>query len=541
VAGKETTLSIVLRTVDRATAGINAVNKRIDAATKPIRDFRKAIGELREKSGLDEISAGFSGVGSAITGILGKVAMIGGAVGVAVAGVLSLVAGFDDLGDKAEAAGVSVDFLSGVRYAAERSGLSVEKLDAGMQSLSLNMGQLRAGTGKFKTFVDTLPPAMGRQLRATKTNEEAFDLLANAMVKIQDPAKRALFAQKAFGDAAAAPLLAKGAAGIKELRDRYAALAGPQGAAAGKAGAVDDAMKDLKASTDGVKAALVEGLGPALEKIILKLGTWLTENREKIGAWAKELGEKLPAAFDSLVDGVKGAIGFLTPFFNSTTKIKIAIGALIAVMVGPLISAIVSLGIALAANPIGLILTAIAALAVAWFIVITRWDEVKAYFGKFWKWLGDKIGPFRDIIAGVMAPFIYIPAQIIANWGPIKKFFIDVWDGISGAFQRAWKIIEGIGNKITGVVSTIRDGIGGALDVIGLGDDGPAMVDYVPGSGGVLDIMKRATNALPTSRSTEARVTVDFTNAPRGTRVNTDPQSTASVDTSVGHQMTPGF
>jgi hypothetical protein len=34
-----------------------------------------------------------------------------------------------------------------------------------------------------------------------------------------------------------------------------------------------------------------------------------------------------------------------------------------------------------------------------------------------------------------------------------------------------------------------------------------------------------------------AKITVDFANAPRGTRVRTDPKSTADVDLSVGYQM----
>jgi hypothetical protein len=34
-----------------------------------------------------------------------------------------------------------------------------------------------------------------------------------------------------------------------------------------------------------------------------------------------------------------------------------------------------------------------------------------------------------------------------------------------------------------------------------------------------------------------AKLTVDFVNAPKGTRVNTDPTSTADVDLSVGYQM----
>jgi phage-related minor tail protein len=538
VAGKETTLSIVLRTVDRATAGINAINKRIDAATKPIRDFRKALGELREKSGIDEIGAGFRGVGNALTGILGKVAIIGGAVGVAVAGVFSLVSEFDDLGDKAEAIGVGVDFLAQMRHAAELSGASVEQLDGGLQGFVKSLGQARAGTGRMAAFLGKVSPVLLQQLKATKSNAEAVDLLADAMVKLEDPAKRAALAQATVGDAALAPLLFKGGKGVKALRDEYA-KANPDVVKAAEAAAqVADAQARLKAATDGVKSALVTGLAPALKIIVDRLSKFFTENRERIAEWAKDLGEKLPAAFDSLVDGIKGAIGFLTPFFNSTTKIKIAIGALIAVMVGPLISAIVSLGIALAANPLGLILTAIAALAVAWFVVITRWDEVKAYFTKFWDYLGDKFGVFRDIVAAVMAPFIYIPLKIISNWEAISKFFIDLWDGVTGVFQRAWNIIKDIVDKVSGAVSTVTGAIGDAVDFINpFSDDAPT----TDRSLSITNVAEQARAALQTGRqSTEARVTVDFANAPRGMRVSTDPQSTG-VDTSVGYQMIPGF
>jgi hypothetical protein len=538
VADKQAVLSIVLRTVDRATAGINAINKRIDAATKPIRDFRKALGELREKSGIDEIDAGFRGVGNALTSILGKVAMIGGVVGVAVAGVFSLVSEFDDLGDKAEAIGVGVDFLAQMRHAAELSGASVEQLDGGLQGFVKSLGQARAGTGRMAAFLGKVSPVLLQQLKATKSNAEAVDLLADAMAKLEDPAKKAALAQATVGDAALAPLLAKGGKGVKALRDEYA-KANPDVVKAAEAAAqVADAQARLKAATDGVKSALVTGLAPALKIIVDRLSKFFTENRERIAEWAKDLGEKLPAAFDELVDGIKGAISFLTPFFNSTTKIKIAIGALIAVMVGPLISAVVSLGIALAANPIGLILTAIAALAVAWFVVITRWDEVKAYFTKFWDYLGDKFGVFRDIIAAVMAPFIYIPLKIISNWEAISKFFTDLWDGVTGVFQRAWNIIKDIVDKVSGAVSTVTGAIGDAVDFINpFSDDAPT----TDRSLSITNVAEQARAALQTGRqSTESRVIVDFANAPRGMRVSTDPQSTG-VDTSVGYQMIPGF
>jgi hypothetical protein len=59
VADKETKLSIVIRTVDKATAKIQAISKKLDAMTKPFRDFKEALSDLREKSGLDDVIGGF--------------------------------------------------------------------------------------------------------------------------------------------------------------------------------------------------------------------------------------------------------------------------------------------------------------------------------------------------------------------------------------------------------------------------------------------------------------------------------------------------
>jgi hypothetical protein len=298
VAGdKETKLSIVIRTVDKATAKLKAIADKLDAVTKPVRDFTEALGSVREKSGLDSVVDGFKGVGGAVMDVLGKIAMIGGVIGAATAGLLSLIGGFDDLGDKAEAIGVSVDFLASMRYAAEKSGAEIEALDGGLQAFSTSLGKARAGTGRMATFLNKVNPALLKQLKGAKSNEEAFALLGDAMARLEDPAKRAALATATVGDASLAPMLARGAKGIKELGDEYIATAGSQEDAAKAAGATDDALKGLHAATDGVKAALVSGLAPALTIIIEKIKAWLVGHRGDVKEWAASLGKKLPAAY----------------------------------------------------------------------------------------------------------------------------------------------------------------------------------------------------------------------------------------------------
>ena len=79
-------------------------------------------------------------------------------------------------------------------------------------------------------------------------------------------------------------------------------------------------------------------------------------------------------------------------------------------------------------SPVGLIVAAIAALAVGAVLLIKHWDKVSAFFGRI-------IGKIRGFLEGVpdlvlmFIPFIGIPALIIKHWGIIGAFFAKMWGG----------------------------------------------------------------------------------------------------------------
>jgi hypothetical protein len=204
-----------------------------------------------------------------------------------------------------------------MRYAAERSGVEVQDLDGSMRTFVAGVGQARAGTGKLAGFLGKIvSPALLKQVKAAKSNEEAFDLMAAAMAKIEDPAKRAAFAQKTFGDASLAPLLNRGPKGLQELRDRYMDLAGSQAGAAGAAGATDDAMKDLQGVDGRHEGALVEGLAPALTDIIVKLRDWLVDTAPTSASWALASVRRFPRRSRSSSTSFTASS---TPFVRSST------------------------------------------------------------------------------------------------------------------------------------------------------------------------------------------------------------------------------
>ena len=252
MADKSVALSIVLSTVDKATAGIRAFNARLAAATAPVRELGEKLKGLGEEAGIGKLAEGFKGVGGAVKDLFGKLVVIGGIVAAAAFGLKSLVDEFAALGKTAQRVGTTVDFLAAMRFAASKSGASVEQLDQGLQAFVQNLGQARAGTGRMAAFLGKVSPALLTQLKATQSNEEAFKLLADAMAKVQDPAKRLALAQKTVGDAALAPLLARGSQGLLELQGQYVGLAGSQEQAAASALDTEDSMKNLGAATDGI-------------------------------------------------------------------------------------------------------------------------------------------------------------------------------------------------------------------------------------------------------------------------------------------------
>lgn len=485
MAERDTRLSIVIRAVDKATAAIRAIGARIAKVTSPIRDAFKSIT-------------------SVIGSVLSKIPLIGGVIAgtaaAATAGLMSLVDHFDELGDKAEELGVGVDFLAQMRYAAEKSGASVEQLDGGLKGFVTSLGQARAGTGRMAAFLGKVSPALLKQLKAAKGNEEAFGLLANAMVKIQDPAKRAAFAQKTLGDASLAPLLNRGAKGIQELRDRYLELAGSQEEAVSKSGEVDDAMKDLKASTDGIKAALITGLAPALKIIVERLRDWLAGHRGDIAQWAKDIGEKLPGAIQKVVGAIKqvvnwveGAIGKVKGLFDEISRLrKKFLGADVDERTAEQYAEVTAL--------------------------IQRNNAKLAALG---------LKPSRESRLELAAKYEQDASNLYLKPGGMSED-----DQVS--FNVNKKLAEDIRKQA-------EEGLWGK----GSFDKEAFANRYAMASPDKFEkydlqtfLPPQLLEALATAgRPTEAKVTVDFANAPRGTRVRTDPQSTADVDLSVGYQM----
>lgn len=132
-------------------------------------------------------------------------------------------------------------------------------------------------------------------------------------------------------------------------------------------------------------------------------------------------------AYKTIVGIVKGAELVMATIKGTATAATIAETAATTAATG----AQVGFNAAIAANPIGFIITAIVALIAAIVALVMNWDTVSAKIKEFFGW-----------VAGVA---------------------VGIWEGIVGAFKAFG---EWIGGVFTGIWETLKAAVGGALDWI---------------------------------------------------------------------------
>lgn len=141
--------------------------------------------------------------------------------------------------------------------------------------------------------------------------------------------------------------------------------------------------------------------------------------------------------------------------------------------------------------------------------------------------------------------------MIIENWEPIEEFFVMLWDGIVEVFDAAWAKIKPIVDKVVGAAEAVADAAGAVTDWI-FGEDEPVSTGNAfaplrtaqreilgtPGAFSAFNPARLVAGAGPGApQQAQAALKVEFVNAPRGTRVAEESARNTAVDLSVGYQM----
>ena len=378
----------------------------------------------------DNASKTIAGIGSALKGIgVGILAVGTAAVGAAAASVKSFADTGSAIYEMSQKTGFSAEALSGLKYAAEQCGASLDTIQIAVRGTA-NFLQL-AETGSaateqtFKNLGLTLEDIKGLSPEAT------FEKLSMAIASIPDPLTRAATAQDVFGKSGMEllPLLSEGSDGIQKLKDEAKDLGLVMTDESAKsADEMGDAMGKLQGALNGVMNEVAAALIPAL----------------------------LPLA-DAFVDLVKAL-----PIPQIAELLKNLLPPLVEVLLKLLKAIPIEAMISFVVDALSPLIDILA-------VVLDCLAPVFEILGEIIKVIPIK--PFLELITGVLKPLLIpvlgIVTSLLTALMPILKVVFGIIEAIMKVLG---PLLEGIA-KVVGFVasgigkglSSVVGGIGGAI------------------------------------------------------------------------------
>jgi len=516
-AATEHSLALVVKAVDKATGPLRAMTAKLNAIMAPARAMGHEWEKFSKAAGLEKLGEKFGEVGHAAREVghevlelglkFAELALGGGIFGELVRKSAELDAALEANADRV---GLTVDSYASLRFAAGQSEVGQEEFTSALDKFTKGLGEAKAGGGKMLTFLNQVSPALAKEVLHAKSTEEAFSLMTDAFKRINDPAKSAALSAAVFGKSSLqmGRFLNKGSTEIQALQVEYMRLHGSQQEASERAGELNRAFKSLDAATDGLRVAIGSALYPVIEKIIKLVTEFVAKHRDSLKKWAEGTAE----AIDKWVEG-----GGMERLFETLGRIGDTIGEVVdwlgpmgvamagaAVLVAPLVGAVGGLG----ASFLTLGITALPLLMAlpAGLLALTV-----------------PIAAFVAAAAGIALA----GKAIYDNWDALVWIFKDWGNSLKFAVTDAWNAVQPFLDKLASAMGPF----GGLLRA-----GGKMLVENTLGiGGGSLGAASVAPAASGGVSSTEARVTVDFANAPKGTRVNVDRNSSQPVDVNLGY------
>lgn len=209
---------------------------------------------------LNTLQAKFAKFGRAIADNARRIGLGIAAVGTAfVAFVNSTTKAFDSLSKFSDLTGASVETLSALQFAAERSGVAVQTLQVAIRGMTRNVSEAATGTGLAVDAFRELDVS-ARDLNKLEFDQQML-VLADALNKVESGTRKLVLANDIFGGRASEilKLFKGGAPAVAAYRKELENLGGVVTTQAGTISAnYQDSLTNLSAAFDGLKVALVE-------------------------------------------------------------------------------------------------------------------------------------------------------------------------------------------------------------------------------------------------------------------------------------------
>lgn len=527
----EETLRAVITVIDRTAAPLHAINARFAAMSAPLRQVAGRLGNLANEAGLTAVAHHARHAAGEIRALGGELLDIAkplatlGALG-SVAGLAEAALGAAEYGEKLRFAaiqtGMSAQAIAKWHYAAGLANIDTARLDRGFTYLNKQIGLAASGRAK-EVQKDLAALGIGNTPENLAKTGEVLKAVTSRVSELiaagRTPQATALLADfmGARSGAQMMPLLGKGAPWLDEaMKAAQAHGLVPTDAATKRAEQFEEAYKGVKASVEGLALSIGDKLFPALTGATGGLSAWIDKNREWISTNISDavtnLSTSLKAVnWHAIVEGVKEFAGYAKWAWDKLGGMTHALELLAAIKLAPLANAMLGLGravaflavrfipllTALAANPIGIAVIAAVALAGIAYEIYEHWSGIKAFFSR----LGHAIaGYFWDAVHGIAEAFKWVV-------GAIEAPFLKIQEAVN------W-----------------------------VGDHMPSMPEPDKGNIRAHNIWEQHQKSLASqmgraAKQSEAKVTLDFKNVPKGVAASVETKGNPDLDLNLGHAM----
>jgi len=320
VAGKSAGFAIGVGINDAASAGLDAINKRIAALTAPADRFNKSLAKFGDVTGINRAAEGMQTLGDRALGAARAVERLAGPmVGITSAaslgGMVELSRRWADAGNSisktANLLNTPVDRLSALRGAARLAGSSADAMDSSLKGLSET---LHAAFYNRDATAQMNLKALGidwrdEQGNITKT-EDALGKLANKASTYTDKATagRALAAVDVDKDLL--PLLEKGQAGLDAFVARARETGGVMTAEmAANAKKMNSSWSELGLAIEGVGNRILDSWSGTATKVLDTTSHWIERNQALADSYGTNAGAVIGAV--AALSAIKPAVWIL--------------------------------------------------------------------------------------------------------------------------------------------------------------------------------------------------------------------------------------
>ena len=500
-----------LSDVEKKAKAVQAAQKRQDATalknlSKSAADASKAFSGLK-----NEVSGTFK----AISGLIIGNGLLGASLYSVAKSSANTVAA---LGDNAQITGLNVEAFRELAHAADVAGTSEQEFIGS----TLKLGEtVKNALGGNQKALDTFFRA-GVDLRDShgnlKTTERLYRELADTFAGMEDGIGKSNLAKDLFGNAKVIPFLNGGSTGLDAMAAearRFGPVISPEDIK--NASDFNNSFGRIKTAISGVSQTIGKELWPHLTELHEEIANGIADGRiwleKELPGWIHGIKEDLPAlkkdlraAWGTLKDGgrwindlVKGMGGWKRVIKGVIESWMLWRGLRIAVALGQTVKSVVSLGsamvtaapaiwhavvaakafgVALLANPIGLAIAGIAALAGTIYLCVKYWDDIKAATASAWDTTKSVfVSGWNMLPDYIQQPITSVLADVRDFGGLLADAFGKLWDSAIDSLWRRGSAVSDAFDKgfLAGIMEAVNqfspkelltDMLNGMVDII---------------------------------------------------------------------------